>query len=66
VVSLTKILQFTLQTVDDYLNVPEFTVVELLLKTMQNPDIVSYDGIVVLDYGLGDSLNWNKTNQREL
>jgi len=48
-VSLTQILQFALQTVDNHLNIPEFAVVELLLKTMQNPNIVSYDGIVVLD-----------------
>jgi len=57
-VSLTQILQFTFQTMDDHLNVPEFTVVELLLKTMQDPNVVGYDGIVVLDQGLADSLNY--------
>jgi len=43
---------------DDHLDIPEFTVVELLLKTMQDPNVVGYDGIVVLDQGLADSLNY--------
>jgi len=34
---------------DDHLDIPEFTVVELLLETMQDPNVVGYDGIVVLD-----------------
>ena len=46
---LTKNLYSAFQTVNDYLNISKLAIVELLRQTMQGPNVVGYDRVVILD-----------------
>ena len=47
-VVLTNILYLTYKTMNDYLDIPELAIVELLRQAVQCSNVVGYDGVVIL------------------
>jgi len=44
---LTNILYLTYKTMNDYLDIPELAIVELLYQAVQRSNIVGYNGVVI-------------------
>jgi len=55
---LTNILYLTYKTMNDYLNIPELAIVELLCQTVQCSNVVGYNDVVILHQGASDNLDY--------
>jgi len=45
---------------NDYLDIPELAIVELLRQAVQCSNIVGYNGVVILQQGTTDNLDWKR------
>ena len=57
---LTDILYLAYKTMNDYLDIPELAIVELLCQAVQCSNVVCYNGVVILQQGTTDNLDWKR------